>query len=243
MSSAVAWLDRKLYPGFARNWDDSLFRARLLSGGGGGISPDDMILDLGAGAGIIEQMNFKSKARRVCGVDLDPRVLDNPMLDEGKVADAGRIPYGDATFDLVFSDNVLEHLAEPLPVFREIARVLKPGGSFWFKTPNKWHYVPTIARLTPHGFHAYVNRWRGRVAADVFPTLYRANSTRDVAKLAAEAGLEIASLERIEGRPEYLRLSAPTYVAGAIYERIVNSTEMLAPFRVILIGHLRKAGA
>ncbi|MEI2780661.1 MAG: hypothetical protein V9H25_05130 [Candidatus Competibacter sp.] len=43
-------------------------------------------------------------------------------------------------------------------VFREVARVLKRGGVFLFKTPNKTHYMPTIARLTPHRFHQFVNR-------------------------------------------------------------------------------------
>ena len=147
-------LDRALYPSYARNWDDQLFRERILQR----LTPTAVILDLGAGAGIVQQMNFRGLAARVCGVDLDPRVIDNPMLDEGKIADAGGIPYPDATFDLVFADNVLEHLPDPLAVFRDIARVLKPGGVFLFKTPNKTHYMPTIARLTPHRFHQFVNR-------------------------------------------------------------------------------------
>jgi SAM-dependent methyltransferase len=82
------------------------------------------------------QMNFRGLAARVCGVDLDPRVVDNPALDEGRVANADRIPYENERFDVVFSDNVLEHLDEPLSVFREVARVLKPGGRFLFKTPK-----------------------------------------------------------------------------------------------------------
>jgi len=56
--------------------------------------------------------------------------------------------------------------------FRDIARVLKPGGVFLFKTPNKTHSMPTLARLTPHRFHPFVNRLRGRVEADAFPTRY-----------------------------------------------------------------------
>jgi len=42
------------------------------------------VLDLGAGAGIVQQMNFKGLVARVCGVDPDPRVELNPYLDEGK---------------------------------------------------------------------------------------------------------------------------------------------------------------
>ena len=98
----------------------------------------------------------------------------NPFLDEGRVSDASEIPYDSHQFDIVFSDNVLEHLEQPLDVFSEVARVLKPGGIFLFKTPNKWHYMPTIARLTPHRFHQFVNKIRGRAEADTFPTRYRA---------------------------------------------------------------------
>lgn len=236
MSAVKKYLDEKFYPDCTNNWDDALFRERILAS----IRPEHVVLDVGAGAGIVEHMNFKGRVAKICGVDLDERVVDNPMLDEGRVCDAASIPYPDEMFDVVFADNVLEHLAEPEIVFKEIARVLKPGGVFLFKTPNKWHYVPTIARLTPHGFHERVNRWRGRVAADVFPTLYRANSAGGVRRIAGETGFEVVSIERIEKRPEYMRISAPTYLAGAAYERLVNSTRLLETFRVLLVGKVRK---
>ena len=190
----------------------------------------------------MEQMNFRGRAARVCGVDLDPRVVDNPMLDEGRVADGARIPYGDASFDLVFADNVLEHLDRPLNVFREVARFLKPGGVFLFKTPNRRHYVATIARLTPHRFHQRIIAMRSRVADDVFPTRYRANSRGDVQRLAKDAGLGVDRIELIEGRPEYLRIFWPAYLVGLAYERIVNATSALEGFRVILVGALVKPG-
>lgn len=236
MGSWIQWIDKNWYSAFANNWDDSLFRERILAQ----IKPDYVILDLGAGAGIVAQMNFKGLAKRVCGVDLDPRVVDNPMLDDGKVSDAGGIPYGDSLFDVVFSDNVFEHLDNPLAVYKEVARVLKPGGVLLFKTPNKRHYMPTIARMTPHWFHQFINRLRGRAEVDTFPTRYLTNTKGDVARLAAEAGLSVESVELIEGRPEYLRMTWPTYLVGAIYERIVNSTTLLAPFRILLVGTLRK---
>lgn len=236
MSGLVARIDRALYPGFERNWDDRLFRERILAR----LKPDWHVLDLGAGAGIVEQMNFKGLAARVCGVDLDPRVTRNPMLDEGKVSDAGGIPYPDESFDLVFSDNVMEHLADPLAVLCEVRRVLRPGGVLLFKTPNKYHYMPLIARATPHRFHQFVNRLRGRAEVDTFPTLYRANSAGAVRRLAAQAGLEIDQIERIEGRPEYLRMAWPAYLLGAVYERVVNAFGLFAPFRILLVAQLRK---
>lgn len=236
MTSIVSKLDQGLYPAFSNNWDDQLFREKIVAH----LRPDSVVLDLGAGAGIVPHMNFRGSVAQMCGVDLDPRVVDNPMLDDGRVADAGGIPYENNRFDLVFSDNVLEHLDEPLLVFREVTRVLKPGGVFLFKTPNKWHYMPTIARMTPHGFHQYVNRLRGRAEVDTFPTRYRANSRGDVERLGAEAGLSVEHVELIEGRPEYLRMTWPTYLVGALYERLVNASELFAPLRILLVGTLRK---
>ncbi|RYE49437.1 MAG: class I SAM-dependent methyltransferase [Hyphomicrobiales bacterium] len=233
------WLDQRLYPDCSANWDDELFRQRILEI----VRPHHVVLDLGAGAGIVAQMNFRGQVARICGIDLDERVCVNPLLDEGRVADAAAIPFPDESFDVVFADNLLEHLPEPSAVFAEVNRVLKPGGIFLFKTPNRQHYVPTIARLTPHWFHEAVNRWRGRSTADVFPTLYRANSKIEAQRLAGGAGMELVGIELIERRPEYLRMSLPTYLVGAVYERLVNSTKLLEPFRVLMIGTLRKSAS
>jgi ubiquinone/menaquinone biosynthesis C-methylase UbiE len=236
MASLVEWMDRTFYPEYGKNWDDLMFREAILAN----LSPSSTVLDVGAGAGIVEAMNFRDKVARICGVDLDERVAGNPMLHEGRVADAAHIPYPDASFDLIFADNVMEHLERPTEVFTELARVLKPGGKLLFKTPNRTHYMPMIARMTPHWFHQYYNRKRGRDAEDTFPTCYRANARRDIELLAGGAGLVVSRVKLIEGRPEYLRMSALTYVAGLLYERFVNATEAMAGIRILIIAELRK---
>jgi ubiquinone/menaquinone biosynthesis C-methylase UbiE len=236
MASLVEWMDRTFYPEYGKNWDDVMFREAILAN----LSPSSTVLDVGAGAGIVEAMNFRDKVARICGVDLDERVANNPMLHEGRVANAAHIPYPDASFDLIFADNVMEHLERPTEVFTELARVLKPGGKLLFKTPNRTHYMPMIARMTPHWFHQYYNRKRGRDAEDTFPTCYRANARRDIELLAGGAGLVVSRVKLIEGRPEYLRMSALTYVAGLLYERFVNATEAMAGIRILIIAELRK---
>jgi len=236
MSRLTQWMDRRWYPGAERNWDDLLFRKRILEQ----LQPGCEVLDVGAGAGIVVAMNFRGIAGRVCGVDPDPRVEANPFLDEGRKGFGESIPYADASFDLAFADNVLEHLPDPVAVFGEIARVLKPGGRFLAKTPNRRHYMPLIARITPHAFHQFVNRLRGRAAVDTFPTLYRANLPAHIARIAAEAGLQVEWIELHEGRPEYLRMTAPTYVIGWLYERLVNAIPALQRFRILLILSIRK---
>lgn len=234
----VGKLDAWAYPQFLRNWDDEIFRERILVH----LRKDSIVLDLGAGAGIVAAMNFRGLAAKVCGVDLDPRVQENPFLDEGKISDAGEIPYPDNVFDIVFSDNVMEHLDAPENVFREIVRVLKPGGMLLFKTPNRMHYMPLIARSTPLWFHQYMNRLRGRREVDTFPTRYKANSAKQIKRVANAAGFRVSKIEFLEGRPEYLRIFFLTYLLGLFYERVVNSTSLLSRFRILIIAELQKNG-
>jgi SAM-dependent methyltransferase len=236
-AAAIARLDLRLYPNAGSNWDDTAFRTAVLAL----LQPHMTALDLGAGSGHVVQMNFRGMAARICGVDPDPRVLENPHLDEGRVGFAESIPYPDSTFDLVFSDNVLEHLEVPEIAFQEIRRVLKPGGLFLAKTPNRWHYVTLLARMTPTGVHKFCNRLRGRPEQETFRTFYRANSPRQIQKLAAAAGLKVNSITMMEGRPEYLRFSPLTYIVGWAYERIVNKIAALEPFRVVLIASMMKS--
>lgn len=238
MTSIVAWMDKRFYGDFQNNWDNALFRRCILNR----LQPRFHVLDLGAGAGIVEEMNFRGRADCVCGLVPDERVVQNPHLDEGKIGFAEALPYSDAAFDLVFSGNVLEHLTKPEKAFAEVARVLREGGVFLAKTPNYRHYVPLIARLTPHRFHEFINRIRGRKESDTFPTHYRVNTPEQIQHYAAQAGLQVREISIIEGRPEYLRIHFFTYLFGLLYERIVNKVQWLSRFRVLIIAVLEKPG-
>jgi len=54
-------------------------------------------------------------------------------------ADLRRTGLPDAGFDLVFSQGVLEHFPDPEPVWREMARLVKPGGSLVVDVPQTWN--------------------------------------------------------------------------------------------------------
>lgn len=235
-SRLALYLDRRLYPDHADRWDDRAFRRAVLAE----LSGTERVLDLGAGAGVVPEMCFRDQAAHVAGLDPDPRVEDNPHLDEAKIGVGQAVPWEDGSFDLVVADNVLEHLERPETVFREVARVLAPGGRFLAKTPNRRHYVPLFARLTPHRFHRAFNRLRGRAEKDTFPTRYRANSPKRLRELAADAGLSVGRIELIEGRPEYLRKWPLAYLLGWLYERVVNLLPGLTGFRVLMIATFRK---
>jgi SAM-dependent methyltransferase len=237
----VSALDHRWYPEFKKNWDNLLFRDFILQR----IDREARILDYGAGRGHVEQMNFKGLVEFVAGVDPDPAVHENPYLDEARVLPlpSAKIPYEDNSFDVVFADNVMEHVADPIVTFQEVRRVLKPGGIFIAKTPNKWHYMPLIARCTPTSFHKAVNRRRGREVHDTFPTCYRCNSAGDVRTLAKVANMEVRLIRRIEGWPEYLRFNAMTYACGYLFERCVNATSALEMFRCVLLFEVAKPAA
>lgn len=236
MSKSIDWLDRFLYPGFSDHWDDWLFRREILKY----LNESTVLLDLGAGAGILPQMDFRDHVGLVCGVDIEPCVLNNPFLHEARVGNVEQLSWADNTFDVVVSNNVLEHLSRPATVFAEVRRVLKPGGMFLAKTPSSLHYVAGLARCTPHRFHQWFNEMRGRATKDTFPTHYRANSVGRIRQYCLSTGLLVEDVQHIEGRPEYLRFSVPSYLTGALYERVVNSTRILSPFRVVLVAVIRK---
>jgi ubiquinone/menaquinone biosynthesis C-methylase UbiE len=80
---------------------------------------------------------------RVMAADLSAYMLDLARLNieiAGQIqriqleqADAKRLPYADAYFDVVLSNGSLHHIPEPLVVLREVVRVLRPGGVFFLR--------------------------------------------------------------------------------------------------------------
>jgi ubiquinone/menaquinone biosynthesis C-methylase UbiE len=108
------------------------------------ITREDRVLDLGCGIGNIlialaESIDF---VHRAVGVDVSPDVV---RIGQREIARAGlkdriglqfapatRLPFDDGAFDVVLTSHVLKHLDDAALVasFREVARVLRPGGRF-----------------------------------------------------------------------------------------------------------------
>lgn len=69
-----------------------------------------------------------------------------------------RLPFADASFDVVLSVSVLEHTPQPERLFAEMARVLKPGGTMLQHVPFSFrlHEEPhDFFRYTPHALKMY----------------------------------------------------------------------------------------
>lgn len=202
----------------------------------------DVMLDAGCGSGRVFQYRFDEaqRPRLIAGVDVTQEPRGNGNIDAAARADLARLPFADATFDIVISSHVAEHLTQPEAVFGELARVLRPGGRLLVLTPNRWHYVTVSAALLPHAFHLRYNRWRGVDAHDIFPTVYRANTAARLRTLYGRAGLDVEALHQFETEPEYLAFATPAYALGVGYERLVNRIPALRNLRVNLLAVGRK---
>lgn len=233
---SVAWWKSRLYPqpeayDMVRAFLQTLEQL---------LQPHHAVLDIGAGAGELNRYSLRGKVQHLVGVDLDPRVVRNPLLDRGVLGSAYNLPFEKESFDIAFAIYVLEHIEDPPRFVREVHRVLKPGGAFVCLTPNRFHYVPLVASCTSHRFHQWYNRWRGRDADDTFPTHYRMNTRATLRRQFHAAGFERCEFTLIEAMPNYLEFSVPSYLAGAAYERLVNRSAWLECLRVNLIGRFYK---
>jgi SAM-dependent methyltransferase len=209
-------------------------------------NPRTVMLNLGAGGPAPRDRIrvFKGEVERVAGADIDPEVMHNPELDDAHLTTPGApLPFADETFDIVMSDWVVEHVAEPAPFLSEVARVLRVGGSFFLRTPNKYHYVGLIANITPHWFHELVaNRARGMKTGDhePWPTYYRLNSRRIIELTAYDAGFRTAEVRIWEGPPVYLVFNSLPFVLGVCYERLVNRYRQLEELRANIFARMVK---
>jgi SAM-dependent methyltransferase len=200
------------------------------------------ILEIGAGPS-----NEYSKAfaglGTLTGLDIDPEVKTNQWLARAFVFDGGKMPFADASFDACISNFVAEHLEHPVEHFKEVARVLRPGGVYCLRTPNLFHYVTLGASLMPHSLHLLLaNRLRSRAkdAHDPYPTWYRANSRGKLKKLCRIAGLRPAVFTMVEPEPSYGRAHALLFYPMMVYERTVNLSSAFSGFRVTILLSVRK---
>ena len=233
---SVRWWQDRLYP--SPESRDTV--RRFVQEVYGYVSASSIVLDVGAGKGKNNTYSLKGNCQEIVGIDLEPGVRENPLLDRGVVGSALEMPFPDETFDVIFCIYVLEHIADPPSLVGELRRLLKPGGVLLTLTPNLWHYVSLIGLLTPTWFHKWYNAKRGGDEDDTFPTYYRMNTLAGLRRLFSESGFKTLSIGAIEGQPNYLCLFLPAFLLGAIYERIVNSCSVFECLRVNIIGIFQK---
>ena len=126
------------------------------------------MLDVGCGGGLAAAC-LVQRGARVVGLDLSwaslhvapARPAGPAVLRRSLRVDGLALPFADASFEVVWCTDVLEHLADRPAAIAQMARVLKPGGLFLYDTINRswlsrllvigfWEY---LARVAPRGTH------------------------------------------------------------------------------------------
>jgi ubiquinone/menaquinone biosynthesis C-methylase UbiE len=120
------------------------------------ISPDDTVLDVGAGTGFLTQ-GAAMVARKVIALDFSRGMSDESIAKLGKgkvefrIGNVERMQLPDSSVDVVIGNMVLHHCPHPKTAIAEMARVLKPGGRI------------ALSDLQEHGYE-----WLRREHADLW---------------------------------------------------------------------------
>jgi SAM-dependent methyltransferase len=185
---------RVLFTGERLHEDDALFGVDLARHQAAyelarTLAADRRVLDLGCGTGY-GTAELAGAARLAVGVD---RIAPGPSAGRAGAcfvrADLSGIPLRPASFDLVVSFQVIEHLRDPGPYLAAIARCLAPGGTALLSTPN---------RLTSDGVNPFhVHEYEAEELASVLHRFFAEVELRGVAAGPAVADYFAARLRRI----------------------------------------------
>ncbi len=104
------------------------------------VASGDRVLDLGCGTGDLAA-DLAQAGARVIAADVAQAALDraharHPELALRPIALDGPLPFADGDFDVVWSSEVIEHVADTARWLSEVRRVLAPGGRVLLTTPN-----------------------------------------------------------------------------------------------------------
>lgn len=121
----------------------------------GGRTEGQRVLEVGCGRGVGTEIIFERfGAREVHAFDLDPEMVGQarrrlsgfpPERLRLFVGDAAAIEAADASFDAVFDFGIIHHVPAWQRAVAEVARVLRPGGRFFFeevtsRALDRWSY-------------------------------------------------------------------------------------------------------
>lgn len=136
------WLHRT-----RRDWIIGAIRRHLPANG------EKKALEVGPGSGIYLPV-LASLFDRVCAVDIEVCFLDHarglasvhPNLSL-QVDDITRSKIADESFDLILCSEVIEHISDCDRAFREMHRLLKPGGVLILSTPQRYSILEVVAKI------------------------------------------------------------------------------------------------
>jgi len=147
---------------------------------GFGLASGSKIADIGGGAGNFSRILARA-GFTVTLFDFKPE-FEEPNLEARSVDLNTHWPAEDREYDCVISLEVIEHVENPRHFFREMARILRPGGKLLISTPNQ-HSVASKICFLLKGEHQHFQE--GCYPAHITPLL-----RCDFGRIANEVGLK-----------------------------------------------------
>lgn len=118
----------------------------------------DRILEIGCSRGYLLQRVRQELAPSTIGIDLNPEAIANSVIHGSSVMDAQSLAFEDESFDKIYSFHCIEHIPDLARAFREMDRVLKPGGRVLLVYPAEpirgLYVVPTAIILFGNALRA-----------------------------------------------------------------------------------------
>ncbi|MBO0887601.1 methyltransferase domain-containing protein [Candidatus Bathyarchaeota archaeon] len=180
------------------------------------LSPEDRLLEIGCGGGVLLKEALMSGCR-AAGVDHSPEMVRLATKKNAKAVKEGRLeireteadslPFEDARFTCAVMTSILGFLPDPVKVFREVRRVLKPGGRMIvFSTSKEAKGTPAAPEPIASRVHFYEDN--------------------EIEQMALQAGFHTAHVERPD-LSEYARGIVPKQAQDAFSN----------PFGQLLMAH------
>lgn len=166
--------------------------------------PGSRVLEVGCGYGLLGTYLSQLGARFI-GVDIALSALNQfPKSSDlfCVVADALGLPFADASFDVVFCMEVLEHTLDPHQLLDECFRVVRPDGHLVFSCPNYFSSI-FIPKLLAELGMPYFREFVGRQFIDRWTTsfeLRRMLSSHGIVELQRAVRLHPPFFEKIDYR-------------------------------------------
>ncbi|NDJ86204.1 MAG: class I SAM-dependent methyltransferase [Chloroflexi bacterium] len=165
---------------------------------------DCAFLEAGCGNGVYVAKVRERFQAQVEAFDIEAhRVAEaRQHVSHAVVARGEALPYPDNTFDVVFSNEVVEHVDDDHQFVAEMVRVLKPGGRLAIFCPNRWYPVEQHGHFWKGEYHfgntPLINylpdRWRNKLAPHV-----RTYTARGIRRLFRDQPVKIQHHSRIFG--------------------------------------------
>ena len=122
---------------------------------------DGKLLDIGCGKmPYKEYILTNSKVTEYIGLDIETALIYDKNVTPDFTWDGKTMPFKENSFGCAIGTEVLEHCPQPEMVLKEVFRVLKPGGIFFFTVPFLWnlHEVPNDEyRYTPFSLQRHLD--------------------------------------------------------------------------------------